>query len=119
MQILKLFIWVGFKDWSNMNNGISSITNGISIRDKSVKETGDFTKMSALDEDWVTLNQMIKYYKYGFGRVSDSVNEQIRSGKLTREKGIELLEKYDGSCSPEYINSFCSYIDITEKNSGK
>ena len=37
--------------------------------------------MSALDEDWVTLNQMIKYYKYGFGRVSDSVNEQIRSVK--------------------------------------
>ena len=23
------------------------------------------------DEDWITLNQMIKYYKYGFGRASD------------------------------------------------
>ena len=59
---------------------------------------------------------MIKYYKYGFGRVADHVNEQIRSGGMTRDKGIELLEKYDGSCSPEFIKSFCDYIDITVEN---
>ena len=111
-------IYMGWfwKDWSLMNNGMYSITNGIEVRDQSVVETGDITRVTSLDEDWVTLNQMIKYYKYGFGRVADHVNEQIRSGGMTRDKGIELLEKYDGSCSPEFIKSFCDYIDITVEN---
>ena len=47
-----------------------SLMNGLQIRDDNVKNTGDITSVYALDEDWVTLNQMIKYYKYGFGRVS-------------------------------------------------
>src|SRR6202008_4312313 len=66
----------------------------------------------ALDEDWVTLNQMIKFYKFGFGRVTDYVNEEIRLGRLTRERAIDLVERYDDACSDEYIESFCSYIDM-------
>ena len=56
---------------------------------------------------------MIKYYKFGFGRVSDYANEEIRIGRMTRENGITLVEKYDDSCSDEYIESFCNYIEIT------
>ena len=76
--------------------------NGLQIRDDNVKNTGDITNVYALDEDWVTLNQMIKYYKYGFGRVSDHVNEAIRANTISREEGIALVEKYDGSCGGEY-----------------
>jgi len=66
-----------------------------------------------LDEDWVTVNQMIKYYTYGFGRVTDYCNEEIRHGNMSRDRGIELVEKYDDACSDEYIDSFCEYINIT------
>ena len=39
-------IYMGWfwKDWSLMNNGMFSITNGIEVRDQSVLETGDFNK---------------------------------------------------------------------------
>ena len=40
-------------------------------------------------------------------------NEEIRLKRMTREKGIELIEKYDDSCNPEYIKKFCEYIDIS------
>ena len=56
---------------------------------------------------------MIKYYKYGFGRVADYVNEDIRNERITRDEGIELLKKYDGHCSESYIISFCDYIGIS------
>ena len=102
-----------WNDWSLINNGMYSVTHGLQVREESVVDTGDITHVSSLDEDWVTLNQMIKYYKYGFGRVSDHVNEAIRYGKMSREEGIELLEKFDGSCSASYIESFCDYIDIS------
>lgn len=102
-----------WRDWSLINNGMYSVTNGLEIRSESVVETGDLTKVSSLDEDWVTLNQMIKYYKFGFGRVTDHVNEALREGLMSRESGIRLLEEYDGSCSPDYIESFCEYISIS------
>ena len=102
-----------WNDWSLINNGMYSAANGLEIRKESVIETGDLTHVSSLDEDWVTLNQMIKYFKFGFGRVTDHVNEAIRYGKMTREQGILLVEKFDGSCSSTYIKSFCFFIGIT------
>tara|TARA_B100000886_G_scaffold332355_1_gene284986 strand:+ start:2005 stop:3138 length:1134 start_codon:yes stop_codon:yes gene_type:complete len=104
-----------WKDWTGMNNAMYSLVNGLQVRDDTVKNTGDIAGVNALDEDWVTLNQMIKYYKYGFGRVSDHINESIRSEIITREEGIDLVEKYDGSCGEQYIKSFCEYIDISIK----
>jgi N-acetyl sugar amidotransferase len=111
LQIVYLGWFLG--DWSLINNGMYACANGLEIREDSVINTGDLLGITSLDEDWVTLNQMIKYYKFGFGRVTDYVNEEIRLGHLTRERGIELVEQYDDSCSDEYISSFCRYIDIT------
>ena len=70
--------------------------------------------MMALDDDWVTLNQMIKYYKYGFGRTSDYLNYEIRNGNIERNEAIKIIDKYDGKCSKKYIKSFCKYINISE-----
>ena len=56
---------------------------------------------------------MIKYYKFGFGRVTDYANEAIRYGHITRDSAIKLVEQYDGSCSDAYIKSFCDYISIS------
>ena len=100
-------------DWSEVTNAMYSTANGLEIRQDTVENTGDLYGITALDEEWVTLNQMIKYYKFGFGRVSDYVNEDIRTGRITREQGVILVEKYDDACSDDYIASFCDYIGIT------
>lgn len=102
-----------WKNWSLINNGMHATLNGLSIREETVLDTGDITRVASLDEDWVTLNQMIKYYKFGFGRVTDHVNEAIRNGLMTRKEGINLVEEYDGACSQLYISQFCDYIDIS------
>lgn len=111
IQIVYLGWFLG--DWSLVNNASYSCLDGIEIREDTVGNTGDLYGVTSLDEDWVTLNQMIKYYKFGFGRVTDYANEGIRHGSMTREEGIKLVDKYDDSCSDEYIKSFCDYIEIT------
>ncbi|MES2495418.1 MAG: N-acetyl sugar amidotransferase [Pseudomonadota bacterium] len=111
LQIIYLGWFLG--DWSLINNGMYSATQGLQIRDDGVENTGDLGGVSALDEDWVTLNQMIKYYKFGFGRVTDYVNEAVRHGQMTRDEGIALVERYDDACSPAYIASFSDYIGIS------
>ena len=110
LQIVYLGWFLG--DWSLANNALYSCGSGLRIRMDTVQNTGDLFGVTSLDEDWVTLNQMIKYYKFGFGRVTDYANEEIRLGRMTRERGIELVEQYDDACSGEYIESFCAYIDI-------
>lgn len=111
LQIVFLGWFLG--DWSLINNGLHSAVQGLEIREDRVENTGDLAGISALDEDWVTLNQMIKYYKFGFGRVTDYVNEAIRHRQMTRAEAIALVERYDDACSPAYIASFCEYIDIS------
>ncbi|MFJ9450920.1 N-acetyl sugar amidotransferase [Herbaspirillum sp. NPDC101397] len=112
LQIVYLGWFLG--DWSLANNGMYSVASGLQLREDSVANTGDLLGITSLDEDWVTLNQMIKYYKFGFGRVTDYANEEIRLGRMTRNRGIDLVEKYDDACSDEYIDSFCAYIGISK-----
>jgi len=111
LQIVYLGWFLG--DWSLINNATYACAYGLEIREDTVENTGDLSGVTALDEDWVILNQMIKFYKFGFGRVSDYVNEEIRLGRMDRETGIDTVEKYDDACSEEYIESFCAYIDIS------
>lgn len=111
LQIVYLGWFLG--DWSLLNNGMYSATSGLEIREDTVANTGDLYGVTSLDEDWVTLNQMIKYYKFGFGRVTDYANEEIRLGRMSREQGISLVEQYDDACSPNYIEGFSDYIGIS------
>lgn len=110
LQIVYLGWFLG--DWSLVNNGMYSAGAGLEIREDTVENTGDLHGVTSLDEDWVTLNQMIKYYKFGFGRVTDYANEEIRLGRISREQGILLVERYDDACAPGYIEAFSDYIGI-------
>lgn len=107
------FLGYFWKDWSLIDNGNFSALRGLDIRGDKPEEMGEYVGITALDEDWTPMNQMIKYLKYGFGRTTDYVNEDIRLGRMTRNEGITLVEKYDGTCSPNYIKSFCDFIEIS------
>lgn len=107
------FLGYFWKDWSLVNNAAYSAVRGLDFRDNKPWETGDLYGITALDEDWVTFNQGIKYLKFGFGRISDYVNEEVRNGIISRERAIELVENYDGNFSDEYVQTFCNYIDIS------
>jgi N-acetyl sugar amidotransferase len=112
IQIIYLgWFW---KNWSIINNAKYSILNGLKIRDDKVSNTGDLHGSMALDDDWVIINQMIKYYKFGIGRVTDYLNFEIRFGNISRIEAIEIAKKYDGKCNKKYIKSFCKYIGIKE-----
>ncbi len=102
-------------DWSSLDNGLFSSLNGLIIKTQSPIDSGDISYVTSVDDDWVTFNQMIKYLKFGFGRATEIVNEEIRKEKISRDEGIDLVTKYDGKCNEECIESFCDYIKISKK----
>ena len=111
VQIIDLGWFI--KDWSNIENSKFASLHGISIRNDAPELIGDILKTSALDENFVIVNQMIKYLKYGFGKVSDQVNEDIRNGKMDRQTGIKLIKNFDGKCSAVVIDEFINYLQIS------
>lgn len=102
------------KEWSQVRNADFSIARGLWGRStEDLYDIGRYRRYSALDSDIVPLNQMLKYYKFGFGFATDEACYDIREGRLTREEALWLVNQYDGKCGEKYIRDFCEYIDIT------
>lgn len=102
-------------DWSNIENATYASLQGLTLRPGEELETGDVSNASMLDEEFTNINMMLKYYKFGFGRATDYVDEKIRYGEMTREDAIEIVKKYDGICSDKIIYKYCRYVGINEK----
>ena len=111
-------IWLQYflKDWSYRGNAEFSAKYGFKER-KNFKpeDIGTYIGFGALDSDLVHVNQMLKFIKFGFGFCMDHVCYDIRDENLDRKEAIELVLKYDGKCSKKYIEDFCDYSKISEK----
>jgi len=107
-------IYLGYyiRDWSGWNNGQFSIDRGLVTRSDSPENTGDLWGISGLDEDFRIVNQLMKYVKFGFGHVVDQTMERIHAGEMGRDEAIELIKRFDGKCSNEYIEKLCNYLEI-------
>lgn len=110
-------VWLQYyiKDFTRFKNADFAIKLGLQTRTNPPADIGDLYGFSALDEDFVIVNQMLKYLKFGFGQVTDQVCEAIRLGMMTRKQAIKLVKKYDGKCADRYIDKFCQYIGISKE----
>ena len=113
IQIIYLGWFMG--DGGLLQNALYACPAGLNIRTELPEDTGDLYGLSNLDEDWHNMNQMIKYLKFGFGKVTEYVNEELRTGAMNRPSAIALVEQYDGKCSEKYIDSFCEFMQIKQQ----
>ena len=112
-QIRTIFLGPAWSDWSSKTNSEIALLHGFSPRDDSPQNTGDIYGTEMIDEDWMVVNSLMKYYKLGFARGTEQANSLIRSGAITRDAGINLAEKQDSVCGDYYLESFCRYINIS------
>ena len=112
-------IWLNYflKEWSNHKNAVFSKEHGLIWRPENFEResVGTYLPYFQLDGDLTQVNQLLKYIKFGFGQCMDHACYDLREDKITRDEAIELVKKYDGKCSEAYIEKFCSYIDISQK----
>jgi len=108
-----MYLGPAWDDWSNLDNAFYASLGGLVLRPNEEDITGDISNASMLDEEFTNINMMLKYFKYGFGRATDICNENIRLGKITREKAVDIVTKYDGLCDESIISRFCKYVGIT------
>ena len=56
----------------------------------------------------------IKFLKRGFGRTAHLASIDIRNGRLTRDDGLDLIEKFDGR-RPAALQMFLDILEIDER----
>jgi hypothetical protein len=70
--------------------------------------------MSNLDDRYENgIHDLLKFVKFGYGRASDHAAKDIRTGYMTREKGVEMVRKYDHVVSSD-LYYWLDYVGMTE-----
>ena len=110
-------VWLNYfiKEYSQKYNAEFSIKHGLVGREENFdpNSIGSYNRYFALDSDFAQVNQFLKFVKFGFGQCMDQACYDIRYGEITRKEAVDLVFRYDGKCSKNYIEKFCDYIDIS------
>lgn len=67
-----------------------------------------------VDDDFISIHHWLKWYKFGFTRVWDNLSLEIRNGRMTRERAVELTRELGDQTPREDIAAFCRYVGIGE-----
>lgn len=75
--------------------------------------TGSYLNYENIDMYFIEIRERQKYLKYGYGRVTDQLNIDIRNNVLTREEALGYIEM-DGQVDDNVVKEFCEYLEISE-----
>jgi len=73
----------------------------------------DFSNLDDMHENGI--HDYLKFMKLGYGRASDHACKDIRGGYMTREKGIEMVRKYDHVKPRRDLDRWLKYVDMSEE----
>ena len=65
--------------------------------------------------NYMDVHDLLKLYKHGYSKVTDHATREIRHKRLTREKGLKLVKKYEQK-PLLFLKKFCSWLGINEKS---
>ena len=74
---------------------------------------GTYSKYASFDDEIDGFHYYLAYIKFGIGRTTSDTAHEIRDGKINREEGIALVEKYDHEFPSKYFAEFLEYCSIT------
>lgn len=70
------------------------------------RSEGTYTNYASLDDKLDGFHYYLGFIKFGIGRTTSDTASEIRSGNMTREEGVQLVEKYDGEFPSKYYETF-------------
>lgn len=82
------------------------------FKPRPFRTQGTYSRYNSIDDKIDDLHYYTTYIKFGIGRASYDVSQEIRNKHLTIEEGKKLIKKYDGEFPDEYFNDIMDYLDI-------
>lgn len=95
-------IFLGFfEEWDSIKNFETAKKYGFQQYEKNI-ENGYFA-FEKIDNYQHGIHDYFKFLKYGFGRATDQLSLLIRKKIISRNEGIQLVKKYEGSFPKSYL----------------
>lgn len=77
------------------------------------KSDGSFEGFDSIDDKIDDLDFYMMHVKFGFGRATRMASRLIQGGHISREEGLELVERYDGEFPKTYLPEVLDYLGMT------
>lgn len=77
---------------------------------------GSYSKYSSIDDRIDPFHYFTTLIKFGIGRATYDAAQEIRNGKITREEGVALVERFDMEFPDKYFGDFLNYTALSEAN---
>ncbi len=94
--------------WDGLSNALIAQANGFICYEKNVE--GSMVNYENLDNYQTGIHDYFKYIKFGFGRASDLASLYIRRGRISRDDGLDIVERLDGKFPWSYLGKSLSEI---------
>jgi hypothetical protein len=81
-----------------------------------VREEGPKTgyyNYADIDDDFISIHHYLKWYKFGMTRLFDNLSLEIRNGRITRPRAIEIVRERGDETPYEDIAKFCDFAGLT------
>lgn len=69
-----------------------------------------------IDDDFISIHHWLKWYKFGFTRLFDNLSLEIRNGRITRAKAIDIVRDVGDQTPHSDIEKFCVFTGISKSN---
>ncbi len=87
--------------WDGYSNALIAQAHGFTTLNTTVE--GSIVNYENLDNYHTGIHDYFKFLKFGFGRATDIACLHIRRDRITRQDGIELINKHDGKFPWTYL----------------
>lgn len=108
--VLAVFLGYYFP-WDPLTSFKAAQAHGFEARAQGPK-TGYYNH-SDIDDNFISIHHYLKWFKFGFTRTYDNLALEIRNGRITRERAIEILRSRGDETPHEDIDTFCKFLEIT------
>jgi N-acetyl sugar amidotransferase len=65
-----------------------------------------------IDDEFISIHHWLKWYKFGFTRLFDNLSVEIRNGRVSRSRAIEVIAEAGDQTPRRDIESFCRFVGI-------
>ncbi len=80
---------------------------------------GTYSKYNSIDDRIDDFHYYTTYIKFGIGRATYDAAQEIRSGDITREEGVALVQRFDGEFPERFADEVFKYLSIPKSEYGK
>ncbi len=81
----------------------------------SERSEGTYSKYASIDDELDGMHYYLSFIKFGIGRATSDTAHEIRDGKITREEGVALVERYDHEFPKKYYKEFLEFCSLKDE----